>query len=162
MHCIYCKDCGKTMASNSAFVTKKHNASIKHITCRGKCTAQVSPLPAVFQWPVAANSSSDEAEMIIKFNVAYNIAKEELPFTKFKSKIILMKKNGLNINPTYSNDVACTQFIGVIADTLKKKTSVQIENSMYMAFLIDGDTDNATKECVIMYVHTVFCGEEDQ
>ncbi len=67
------------------------------------------------------NRSSDEAEMIIKFNVAYNIAKEELPFTKFKSKIILMKKNGLNINTMYSNDVVCAQFIGVIADTLKKK-----------------------------------------
>ncbi|KAG2455939.1 ARI5B protein, partial [Polypterus senegalus] len=46
------------------------------------------------------NRSSDEAEMIIKFNIAYNIAKEELPFTKFKSEIILMKKNGLNVNPT--------------------------------------------------------------
>ncbi len=67
--------------------------------------------------------------MIIKFNVAYNIAKEELPFTKFKSKIILMKKNGLNVNTTYSNDVVCAQFIGVIADTLKKKMFVQIANS---------------------------------
>lgn len=54
MHCIYCKECGKSMAGNSAFVTgsntfrietlKKHNASIKHITCRDKCTAHVSPL----------------------------------------------------------------------------------------------------------------------
>ena len=53
--------------------------------------------------------------MIIKFNTAYNFAKEELPFTKFKSQIILMKKNGLNVNPTYSNDTACAQFVGVIA-----------------------------------------------
>lgn len=51
--------------------------------------------------------------MIIKFNVAYNIAKEDLPFSKFKSEIMLMKKNGMNVNPTYSNDVACVQFIGV-------------------------------------------------
>lgn len=58
---------------------KKRNASMKHITCHDTCTAQVSPLPA--------GCSS-------KFNVAYNIAKEECPFTKFKSKIILMKKNG--------------------------------------------------------------------
>ena len=51
MHCIYCKECGKTMAGNSAFVTgsntfrietlKKHNASMKHITCCDKCTASV-------------------------------------------------------------------------------------------------------------------------
>ena len=44
--------------------------------------------------------------------------KEEMPFTKFKSEIILMKKNGLNVNPTYSNDTAYAQFIGVIGDTL--------------------------------------------
>ena len=58
MHCIYCKESGKTMAGSSAFVTgsntfrietlKKHNASIKHVTCRDKCTAQVSPLPLPF------------------------------------------------------------------------------------------------------------------
>ncbi|XP_039474106.1 uncharacterized protein LOC120442225 [Oreochromis aureus] len=88
--------------------------------------------------------------MMIKFNIAYNIAKEVL-FTKFKSEIILHKKNGLNVNPTYSNDVAYAHFIGVIADTLKKKMSVEIANSAYMAFLIDGDTDIATKECVIVY-----------
>ncbi|KAL7827672.1 hypothetical protein SRHO_G00333940 [Serrasalmus rhombeus] len=66
------------------------------MTCRDKCTAQVSPLPTAFQRQAAANSSSDEAETIIKFNSAYNIATEELPFTKFKSEMILQKKNGLN------------------------------------------------------------------
>ncbi|KAL3970763.1 protein unc-79 [Sarotherodon galilaeus] len=100
--------------------------------------------------PHRVNRSLEEAGMMIKFNIAYNIAKEVL-FTKFKSEIILHKKNGLNVNPTYSNDVAYAHFIGVIADTLKKKMSVEIANSAYMAFLIDGDTDIATKECVIVY-----------
>jgi hypothetical protein len=35
---------------------------------------------------------------MIKFNTAYNIAKEELPFTKFKSLITLMKKKGMDVN----------------------------------------------------------------
>lgn len=131
MHCIYCRECGKTMAGNTAFVTgantfrietlKKHTASIRHIICRDKCSAKMSPLPTAFQRQAGVNRSSEEAEMIIKFNIAYNIAKEEVPFTKFKSEITLHKKNGLDINPTYSNDVACAQFIGVIADTLKKR-----------------------------------------
>ena len=42
------------------------------------------------------------------------------------NEIILMKKNGLNVNPTYSNDTACAQFIGVIGDTLKKKTAADV------------------------------------
>ena len=68
---------------------------------------------------------------MIKFNVAYNIAKEELPFTKFKSEIILMKKNGLNVNPTYSNEMACAQFIavGLMGDTLKQKTAADVGNA---------------------------------
>ncbi|KAJ8384389.1 hypothetical protein AAFF_G00205220 [Aldrovandia affinis] len=89
------------------------------------CVAgRAAPLPAAFQRQAAANRSSEESEMIIKFNTVYNIAKEELPFTKCKSEIILMKKNGLNVNPTYSNDTVCAQFIGVIADNLKKKTAL--------------------------------------
>ena len=88
---------------------------------------------------------------MIKFNVAYNIAKEELPFIKFKSEIILMKKNGLNVNPTYSNEMACAQFIAVIGDTLKQKTAADVGNATYMSFMIDGDTDVSTKECVIVY-----------
>ena len=90
---------------------------------------------------------------MIKFNVAYNIAKEELPFTKFKSEIIFMKKNGLNVNPTYSNEMACAQFIAVIGDTLKQKTAADVGNATqaYMSFMIDDDTDVSTKECVIVY-----------
>ena len=90
---------------------------------------------------------------MISFNVAYNIAKEELPFTKFISEILLMKKNGLNVNPTCSNEMACAQFIAVIGDTLKQKTAADVGNTTqaYMSFMIDGDTDVSTKECVIVY-----------
>ena len=73
--------------------------------------------------------------MMIKFNTAYNIAKEELPFSKFKSQIILMKKNGLNVNPIYSNDTACAQFVGVIGDTLRDKTADKIASAPYLSFV---------------------------
>ncbi|KAJ8362024.1 hypothetical protein AAFF_G00401730, partial [Aldrovandia affinis] len=62
---------------------KKHNLSKKHVLCRDRCVAgRAAPLPAAFQRQAAANRSSEEPEMIITFNTAYNIAKEELPFTK--------------------------------------------------------------------------------
>ena len=51
---------------------------------------KVAPLPAAFQRQAVVIRSSEESEIIIKCNVAYNIAKEEMPFTKFKSDIILM------------------------------------------------------------------------
>lgn len=89
---------------------------------------KAAPLPAVFQRQAAANRSSEEAEIIIKFNTAYTIAKVELPFTKFKPQIILMKNNWLNVNPTYSNDTACAQLIGVIAGTHKKRSLSKSQN----------------------------------
>lgn len=96
--------------------------------------------------------------MIIKFNTAYNIAKEELPFTKFKSELTLMKKNGLNVNPTYANDKACAQFIGVISDSLRGKTADRIASAPYLSFMIDGDTDVSTKECEIVYARVIVNG----
>ena len=55
------------------------------------------PLPVAFRRQEAVNHSADVAEMMVKFNTAYFVAKEELPFTKFKSQLDLQRKNGLNL-----------------------------------------------------------------
>ncbi|RXM36982.1 Serine/threonine-protein kinase MAK [Acipenser ruthenus] len=38
--------------------------------------------------------------------------------TKFNSKIVLMKKNGLDVSKTYDNDKACAEFVAVIAEEI--------------------------------------------
>ena len=83
-------------------------------------TRSAQPLPTSFNRIDESNRSAENEEMIIKFNTAYNIAKEELPFTKFISQIMLMKMNGLNVNPTYSNDTACAQFVSYSRHTQGK------------------------------------------
>ena len=60
-----------------------------------------------------------ERELEIKFNVAYAIAKEELPFTKYRPLLLLHKKNGVNISPTYDNGVKCAEFISSISASMK-------------------------------------------
>lgn len=170
MFCIYCKKCGPTVAGRTNFVQgnkqfklqsiKLHNDSVKHKTCRDQCiTRKAQPLPTSFHRTEESNRSAENAEMIIKFNTAYNIAKEELPFTKFKSEITLMKKNGLNVNPTYANDVSCAQFVGIIGDTLREKTALRIAPAPYVSFIIDGSTDNSTKECEICYARIIEDGK---
>ena len=47
----------------------------------------------------------------------------------FSVEIILKKKNGLNVNPTYSNEMACAQLIAIIGDTLKQKTAADVGNA---------------------------------
>lgn len=68
----------------------------------------------LWKWQAAENRSSNKAKMIIKIIIAY-IAKEELPFVKFKS-IILIKKNCSNVNPMCSNDANCEQCMHGIPD----------------------------------------------
>ena len=76
---------------------------------------------------------------MIKFNVAYNIG---------------VAIHQLNVNPTYSNEMACAQFIAVIGDPLKQKTAADVGNATYMSFTIHGETDvSLSKECVIVYSH---------
>ena len=117
MVCVYCTKCGPSVAGRTHFVKgstqfkiqslKLHHDSLKHKTCTDRCiNRSAQPLPTSFNRIEESNRSAENAEMIIKFNT-HNIAKEELPFTKFKSQIVLMKTNGLNVNPTYSNDKAC-------------------------------------------------------
>lgn len=69
----------------------------------------------------------------------WRIAKEELPFTKFKGQIGLLKINGVKLNPIYSHNKACEQFISAIADSLKQKTHEKIKDTTYLSFMIDGD-----------------------
>lgn len=78
----------------------KHNASLKHKMCRDLCNESATPLPVAFKRQEAANQCAEVGELILKFNTAYFIAKEELPFTKFKGQIDLQRKNGVKLNAT--------------------------------------------------------------
>ena len=107
----------------------------------------------------AVNQCAEEAKLILKFNTAFFIAKEELTFTKYKGQLDLQRKNVVKLNPTYKNDTACAQFIGTIADTLKRKTHEKIKDVPYLSVMINGDTDISTKECEILYARILQQGK---
>ena len=71
---------------------KLHNESQKHKTCRDRCITRSSqPLPTSFNRIDESNRSAENEEIIIKFNTAYNITKEELPFTKINKWCYLIR-----------------------------------------------------------------------
>ncbi|KAJ8367341.1 hypothetical protein AAFF_G00320750 [Aldrovandia affinis] len=148
----------KNVEATKEFFKRKIDFLTKQIEKIQPALQEKHAMKQALQQPEAAARSQQEAEMIVKFNTAYNIAKEEMPFTKFRSQILLQKKNGLNVNPTYSNDKSCALFIGVIADTLKKSTVEKIAAVPYLSFMIDGDTDISTKECEIVYARIMANG----
>ena len=102
MVCLYCRTCGRSVAGRTHFVNgstqfkvqslKLHNESQKHKTCRDRCiTWSSQPLPTSFNRIDESNRSAENVEMIIKFNTAYNITKEELPFTKINKWCYLIR-----------------------------------------------------------------------
>lgn len=134
----------------------KHNQSLKHRVCRDTLlNEKATPLSAAFRRQEAVHHAADEAEIMLKFNTAYYVAKEEVPFTKFKSSKVRM-------NERYSNDTACAQFVSVIADLLKGKRHTKI-TALYLSIMTDGDTDASTKECeIIQYTHRSFTKGEPE
>lgn len=96
--------------------------------------------------------------MTIKFNTAYQTLKEELTFTKFKGKIELLKNNRVQANPTHSNSTARAQHIGVITDSMKRKTSEKIKESTYLSLMTADDINWSIKECEIVYAQMLHQG----
>ena len=83
----------------------------------------------------------DRKEMTIKMNTAYFIAKEELPFSKYKGLLSLQKKNGLEINMTYANDRSCAKLVSVIGNVFKDDLTDEVTRANYINVMADGATD---------------------
>ena len=161
MYCKYCRE-QKKNAGTSVFVTGnpnlkrdtvlKHSKSNRHLACRdASIAAENKPLQVAVRRQVVLAEEEVRRQLKIKINIAYHIAKEELPFVKFHSMMVLHKKNGVDINPTYDNDKRCAEMIGQIADTMKQSLAQKLREAPYLAVLIDGDSDISNIECEIVY-----------
>ncbi|KAJ8381179.1 hypothetical protein SKAU_G00019570 [Synaphobranchus kaupii] len=143
---------------------KKHSTSHRHILARDAFIAKQHPERAgtlLHSLRTQATKADDAAlrEVKMKMNVAYCIAKEELPFNKFKPLILLCKKNGADISPSYHNHVRCGEMIETIADEMKSDLAEEIGGSRYLSVMIDGDTDASNKECEMVYVRIIINGK---
>lgn len=122
-----------------------HAQSKRHRCCRDSTLGKVSGATVSDAFR-KQDRNVDEADLIIKINTAYVIAKEELPFTKFRPILELQKKNGLDISKTYANDVKCAELIGTIADVMKQAVGMKMKESNYISVMVDGATDCSVRE----------------
>ena len=167
MYCSFCKEAGAEIAGQTDLVTgstsfKKetltiHGTSNRHRRARDYIIGKVKPasegpLSKVFQKIQSQNDKDARAEMAIKMNTAYFIAKEELPFTKYSGLLQLQKKNGLDVGLTYANDMKCAEMTEIIGKHLAEDLSIKLKNSHFISVLIDGasdvsGTENETIHC---------------
>lgn len=101
----------------------------------------------------------DAALREMKMNVAYCIAKEELPFKKFRRVILPWKKNWVDNIPSYDYHIRCGERILIIADGIKSNLVEEIRGRHYLSVMIDEDTDALNKECEMVYVQILKNGQ---
>ncbi|XP_014669333.1 PREDICTED: zinc finger protein 862-like [Priapulus caudatus] len=138
----------------------KHSRSEMHkkaiaLTLNPKLT-----LDAIFKTtPIGkalAGASGEEEKRVSKlFDIAYTIAKEELPFTKYPVVIGLEKKHGVPLGNTYTHEAKCSEFIGVIGDTMKSEMLTALKEAKFYSIMCDGSTDASVTEKELVYVHFV-------
>jgi hypothetical protein len=98
----------------------------------------------------------DQAEqLLVCFNTAYFVAKEELPFTMYPSLLSLQQKNGVIIPNSYRCDQACRRFMEYIYDDIQDKTITFIKNARVFSVMFDGATDVSVSENEIIYARVV-------
>ena len=125
---------------------QKHSVSGPHLRARNGLLAKQKPLQDA---PIAqslhkgrmAVEEQNRKEMAVKINTAYAIAKEELPFSKFGPLLALQKKNGVEINSTYSNDKSCAEMVSVIGKVCRDQLTEEVTKANYISVMADGATD---------------------
>ena len=81
-----------------------------------------------------------------KFEIAYFLTKENLPFVKMASLCHLIEKHGVGLGTGYKNDQACANFVQYIAKDQRLQLVDILSKAKYFSIQIDGSTDSANVE----------------
>ena len=86
-----------------------------------------------------------------RFEVAYFIAKNGLPFNKYKEILSLEKHHGVQMGDSYINDTACANFIDFTGLDLKDQLNKYLVKVKFFSVLSDGSADSLLIENKIIY-----------
>ena len=86
-----------------------------------------------------------------KFEVAYFIAKHQLPIVTYTDFLKLEQKHGVDIKGAYQNSVSGGTFIEYIGVDLKRHLNADLAKAKFFGILCDGSTDSAVIENEVIY-----------
>lgn len=163
MYCSTCRAFPSKARDNALFIgvsgdkirvrtLQSHVSTAAHIECERALIAQTHPEKAPLTSCLNKMDKDVKAKLILLFNTAYYVAKEEEPFAKFPKLVDLQIKNGLNLGNTYKTDHACHTFIDSIADTLISSLKEKIRNARFFSLMTDASTDRSVQEQEIIYL----------
>ena len=169
MFCKFCRDNPTCSDSSSTFVSGSQNFKIEsvrsHETSTGhtRCVAaaKVSENPQLAPLPRALLSMSKEVSQKMErlFDIAYFVAKREMPFTSFPHLCKLEMKHGVELGNTYINDKACKTSVTAIAGQLKHELSSKLQSSKFISVMADSACDVGVREVEDVYTCHLVKGE---
>ena len=127
----------------------RHEASTYHQQASGSyriSLGETGPIDDGF----ANLSEEDVIKMKKLFEIAYLIAKEELPFTLYKPLAQLEIHHGVSLGKTYINDHGCKDFISAISKVMEAELVDDLHNN-YFSILFDGSTSKSVVEKELVY-----------
>ena len=87
-----------------------------------------------------------------KFQIAYYIAKEELPIVKFSTMLDLEEKLGIEVGTAYRNNNSGGVFIDYISESIAEELKQKLAKARFYSVLTDGSTDSAMSENEAVFV----------
>ena len=97
--------------------------------------------------------TDDKKALVIKFNTAYYLAKNERPFSDCPEVLELQEKNGVrDIGKAYLTDKKCAEFTKYVAHVIRTELDTDLKNCNYFTCLNDGSTDSSITEQEIIDV----------
>lgn len=101
---------------------------------------------------IANMQSTDLSRTKTKFEVAYFVAKEELPLAKYPNLLQLEEKHGVDLGKAYRSDKSCNMFISHIGEELARKLGDKLSTANFFSVLTDGSTDTSITEKEAVFV----------
>ena len=86
-----------------------------------------------------------------KFEVAYFIAKHQLPIVTYTDFLKLEQKHGVDIKDAYQNRVSGGTFIEYIGDDLKRNLYADLAKAKFFSILCNSSMDSAVIENEVIY-----------
>ena len=101
---------------------------------------------------IANMQVQDYALTKLKFEVAYFVAKEEMPLSKCSQLLKLQEKHGVEIGFAYRSDMNCGTFIDFMCEELGLKLHQKLSTAHFYSFLIDSSEDVSVFEKAALFV----------
>ena len=97
--------------------------------------------------------TDDKKALVIKFNTAYYLAKNERPFSDCPEVLELQEKNGVrDIGKAYLTDKKCAEFTKNIAHVIRTELDNDLQNCNYIMCLNDESIGSSITEQEVTYV----------